>query len=337
MSNIAELKQSVKDILHLSLDVTDKFQGEASTDDVETILEARLLRAANNARLWAERRHDFAENDMAVRVAYEADYPCPMAGMDNSLVANRMDSFYAIDKLIISTGAGVGRFRSYGASVANASTVTLQEFGDKLVTATGTVTVDEAGHVLCTSTGLTDGTYSNWAYLKGTIASLESYGRIYKLRTLQNAFKVESEGIRPLWIKSRKNMINRSRMQLDLEEADPYIRYPDDDPAETRPIYLVYDGVKFRVMPEQSVSVVLEGTRWMDTYVDDQDTDFLLQDAFDFMMWATVVEMNFLTQTFGRARQEGWLDPPVRMRDEAWQALVENDEYRFDGSVIHDL
>jgi hypothetical protein len=124
---------------------------------------------------------------------------------------------------------------------------------------------------------------------------------------------------------------------LDLEEADPYIRYPDDDPAETRPIYLVYDGVKFRVMPEQSATVVLEGTRWMDTYEDDQDTDFLLKDAFDFMMWTTVVEMNFLTQTFGRARQEGWLDPPIRMRNEAWQALVENDEYRFDGSVIHDL
>lgn len=67
MSTISKLKDQVLALVQRSLNVTDTFQGEADSAAVDTLLDSVILQAANNARLWAEREHDFAENDVSVR------------------------------------------------------------------------------------------------------------------------------------------------------------------------------------------------------------------------------------------------------------------------------
>ena len=344
MSNYGELKTAVKDLLQISLNVTDSFQGEATDTDRDSLLDTRILRAANNARLWAERQHDFAENDVAIRVNYVSGYPCLMVGVDNTHTASQDIKWWGGSLYISSYGGGnaaVSLETPFVKQIAGSS-LTLQSVWDynRVTTATVAVpgTLSEFTRTLSNmgtifSTDDVGKTFSNFAFSETASGNVTS---VHKLKTLNRAYKAESNGDRPLYVRSRQDIVTSARRQLDLEEADPYIRYPDDDVTETRPVYLVTDGDKFRIMPEQDTTVILEGNKWMTPYTSDNDTDFLLENGFDFMQWQTVVEMNHLTQTYV-PRQDGSLPPPERMRNEAWAALIGHDEYRYEGGVALDI
>ena len=342
MSTYAELKTAVKDLLQISLNVSDSFQGEAADSDRDALLDIRILRAANNARLWAERQHDFAENDVAIRVNYIAGYPCPMVGVDNTHVATQAQKWWGADLKLSGTAAGTLE-SPYIKQLAASGTLTLQSVWDytnvKTASYSAPSTAVDFTRTLASITSAfasTDvgKTFDNFAFADTSLTSTAS--RVYKLKTLNRGFRAENTGDRPLYIRSRQAIVTSSRRQLDLEEADPYLRYPDDDVTETRPVYLVTDGDKFRIMPEYDNVVILEGNKWMTPYTADTDSDFLLQNGFDFMMWQTVIEMNHLTQTFV-PRQEGSLSPPERLRNESWAALVAHDDYRFEGGVALDI
>lgn len=337
MSNIVELKRAVRDILNLSLNLTDSFQGEANSDDVDSVIDTSILRAANNARLWAERQHDFAENDMAVRLYYKSGLPALMIGVDDRIVGGQSQAWYGCEISMTSTTAG--KLRSYYVGeTTNGGTAVLQNIHD-YDDASQITTADSSGDLI-TFTGASIAHTSRTKtrrYAFSVNTALGSREPLHHLKTLKNAYLVESGGgYRPIWIKSRKTLVTQARRHLDLEDIDPYYRYPATDPTETQPVYLTYDGVNVRVMPEQDATVVLEGNRWMAPYEDDEDTDFLLQDGFDFMMWATIVELNHLNQKFV-PRQEGSLPPPVHARDEAWMSLVAHDEFRYDGNIDYDM
>ena len=344
MSTYAELKTAVKDLLQISLNVSDSFQGEATDSDRDTLLDTRILRAANNARLWAERQHDFAENDVAIRVNYIAGYPCPMVGVDNTHVATQVQKWWGGNVKVGGTYPDRGTLESpYIKQLAASGTLTLQSVWDYTNVKTASYSapstaVDFTRTLRSISSAFAAAdvgkTFDNFAFADTNLASTAS--RVYKLKTLNRGYKAESNGDRPLYVRSRQDIVTSSRRQLDLEEADPYIRYPDDDVTETRPVYLVTDGDKFRIMPEQDTTVILEGNKWMTPYTADNDTDFLLQNGFDFMQWQTVIEMNHLTQTYV-PRQEGSLSPPEKLRNEAWGALVGHDEYRYEGGVALDI
>lgn len=62
------------------------------------------------------------------------------------------------------------------------------------------------------------------------------------------------------------------------------------------------------------------------------DPDFLLTYGAPYMMWQTIIEMNYLFTTFV-PRQEGNLSPPEKMRDQAWNDLLTWDAYLIDSAV----
>lgn len=61
--------------------------------------------------------------------------------------------------------------------------------------------------------------------------------------------------------------------------------------------------------------------------------DPMLEEGFEYLQWATIVEVNHLLQTF-TPRTEGTLPPPTRSRDAAWDALMVADSYKNTDSEL---
>jgi hypothetical protein len=57
--------------------------------------------------------------------------------------------------------------------------------------------------------------------------------------------------------------------------------------------------------------------------------DWMCEQGADYLMWAAVVECNMYTSTFV-PRQEGFNAPPEKMRDKALEALILHDDYKFE-------
>lgn len=71
----------------------------------------------------------------------------------------------------------------------------------------------------------------------------------------------------------------------------------------------------------ENVQVLLHGQLWMTPYADWTDTDFLVQNGGDWLMWYAALVLNHKTGTW-LPRSEGELNPPERYRDEAWESLI---------------
>lgn len=65
-------------------------------------------------------------------------------------------------------------------------------------------------------------------------------------------------------------------------------------------------------------------------------SDYFLTRGFNYMMYATIVELNMLIQRFV-FRQEGTVQPPIKERDEALEMLIRDDVYSTEGGDWSDL
>lgn len=249
MSNIGEIKDAVRRHLSVNLSPADLFQGESSEAQVLNEIDAAILRAANNARTWAERRHDFAENWLTAQASL-------VPGENVSLDSDFVD------------------------------------------------------------------------YSDGSTAVV--------MRTVENVLLSGDYGAEPLRVTTRKDMAWEKMKAKRLHAFD---RYPGDEGdliAERSTAVIA--GRKLWIEPQldETTTVYVEGYKWMDPYYDDDDTDFLIQRGFDFMMWACVVEVNHMVLKFVN-RQEGTIQAPIRLRDEAWDGLILNDSHSVEGNIYHDL
>jgi hypothetical protein len=138
------------------------------------------------------------------------------------------------------------------------------------------------------------------------------------------------------------NVISSSRMWTEMNEqrsAGSIDRYPSD-PVEDGMIYESYlyflgEVVGLHPVPTDTTDVILDISKWMDDYVADGDTDWFTIHASDYLMWAGIVEVNHIFQTFV-PRQEGSLAPPTASRDRALQQLIAFDSYRREQGQISD-
>ena len=78
-----------------------------------------------------------------------------------------------------------------------------------------------------------------------------------------------------------------------------------------------------------ATTVELTGYTWLADLALVGDTNFMLEYGFDWVMWQTLVELNYYTKQFV-ARQEGNLPPPTQMAERAYLDLVQWDDTLFE-------
>lgn len=127
----------------------------------------------------------------------------------------------------------------------------------------------------------------------------------------------------------------KERIQRLMTDFDT--RYGrDDEPTyrlvtnfNNRAPYQVYvHGAQYQMypVPTEDKTIVIDVDRWLPDYTSDDDEDFFTEHGADYLMYAAIVEINMLTQTFV-PQTEGNLAPPEKARDEAYAGLVEYDNF----------
>lgn len=151
------------------------------------------------------------------------------------------------------------------------------------------------------------------------------------VKKVLNAFVSDnSQNYRPIKFISRSSQIN------DLRERwygipTPFAPVQRDQPSyptfyET---YLVQSGQTLFmypsatvVFPQNPVPVFLQVVRLFPDYIDeDENSDWILQYASDWLMWDSICRLNYLNKEFVQ-RQEGNTSVPTDERDKAWQDLL---------------
>lgn len=151
----------------------------------------------------------------------------------------------------------------------------------------------------------------------------------------------DETGIIPgVWL-TYDELVQRERA-YEGSERDPDVRYPATD----GPTYLHSDvnfivrGTRILQNPAGTAGtardiglyIVRRRADYLHSGVNDESakTDFYLDQGGMFMLWQTVLELNFINKTFV-PRQEGNLSirDVIQMRNEAWDSWVRQDTFQF--------
>jgi hypothetical protein len=160
-------------------------------------------------------------------------------------------------------------------------------------------------------------------------------GVIKRFKTLKSAWIPQGLSAQPIKVRLEQDKMIELRKQQGMSQAYWYPRDHAADPCGD--FELIVDGRYAMLTPTmQSQEVIVSGQVWMEPYTQPTDTDFLLQNGFEYMMWATIVELNHLLLKYV-PRQEGTLAPPNNARDAAFNALVLWDSHSVAGNIYFDL
>lgn len=151
-------------------------------------------------------------------------------------------------------------------------------------------------------------------YGTATAVSIKKIVRPYLHMTAGGEYPVE------LWSKSKW----AARLQRRYEKAGvtPLDTSQEIDITDLAPLVVVQDGPNIFVAPadtatlQSTFTVSADAIKWLDAYADNDDTDFLLTYAFDWMMYRCIFELNFFLKEDERVQLSN-----VLMK-EAWDALV---------------
>lgn len=173
--------------------------------------------------------------------------------------------------------------------------------------------------------------YAINAEVLGTTADL------VRFKTITQAYFVHPEtgGLVPITSKTRRfRNMEVSRQKPTGYQVSPRYQAGLHDISEM----IVYNYGKTLELfpPQKSIKLAFDGNVWMSDYTSMSDTDFILEDGFEFMMWQTVLEVNYMLLKFV-ARQEGTISPPTAARDMALMAFIDNDATEFDGNSYSDI
>jgi hypothetical protein len=251
MSTLQNLKDQVKRYFSSNTSLYTVVQGQPEqVSDLEHQINIALVLAANNARRFAEMRHDFSAFDVTGRATV----------VGGAVVS--LDSVELLD------GYGTGNVSM------------------KSVRAVHTVTDDQ--------------------YEK------------------------------PLKVVQKQTEVIASWKRDQLATASRYGRSDVADSTWTGDPYAMINGRFLSIQPLGDYTIHIDGNRWADDYIHDDDTDFFLQKGFEFMQWQMIVEMNNMLLKFV-PRQEGSLPAPTQARDIALENLIAMDSYSIAGNIYHDL
>ena len=134
---------------------------------------------------------------------------------------------------------------------------------------------------------------------------------------------------------TKKNEANRSFEQRHYGQYTSRHLADDEECLTSDILKSVLHGYNFAFNSKlkSNVTVWLDCYKWLDSYTEDEQTDFFIEHGAEYLMWAAVVETNYHFGTFV-PQQEGTLSPPEKARDKALFALTEFDSFQLEGSRI---
>ncbi len=148
-----------------------------------------------------------------------------------------------------------------------------------------------------------------------------------------------SGGLMPMYHHPKKNLAvwtkERIRNSTGWDRLDPYRRYRADwyDRFGGRciPIEVYFGEQKVFLNPTQAESktVKVDCSVWMQPYLTDDDTDWMLEDAINggtgpgvpYLQWAAICELNYRENTFTPGL-DGNLSPPEKRMTSALEDLI---------------
>lgn len=346
MSNtVADLSNAVKRFLVSNTNLVNLVPGQTlSGQMLEQEVNEGILVAMNNARKHAEKLHDFAANEKKGSAVLTCGSPINLdrvptkrffSGTASSTIA--ADGVEGIESSLLDwpelslkvqvTGEPVDVSKVVSVCFGGTVHSPLQSGVEYSVIDTNT---GDDGAVVLTL-GISPGTVLNVA---GSTVIFNT-GKIASFKTIRSAGFVQRTHFSPIKVQQAQAQMIRSLRAQGLGMTP---RYAGDE-ANTfcQEKALTIEG-RFGYVspPSDRLDIFVSGHVWMDAYVNDYDTDFLLAHGFEFMMWQTIIEMNHLILKYV-ARQEGTIAPPVAARDAAWDALVLWDAHSVDGNIYYDL
>lgn len=108
MATLRDLKDQVFSILQVKLNIRDDFQGEAEDIDLVSLLDKVFMTAANNARLWAERSHDFTHTLVSVNATVDSSGRIFMLGQfDDLQVSGTLRKLKTLNQIYLKSDEGL--------------------------------------------------------------------------------------------------------------------------------------------------------------------------------------------------------------------------------------
>lgn len=302
-----ELRDAV--LTYLQIAVGDEGDFTRGTTDV-------ILRAVNNAIIKAQKRHDFYMLYETVAVTVDPTLGVNwMGGEEVAWTATGVADLHCVLTFFIMEG--VSGVLPADVLVENVTEVTVPAGN-----CAGTYTIVYYASGIDRFVGISSGSES---HVEQT-ATVTGKARTPGLRKLQGVYQVVSGQITPVRWTTQQNL---AEQKIRYEERNMYSSTIDDDrviySASTDESYRVAEIVKDTLFlhpaPTADVSLQLTGWKWCDLITDVTDTNFFLDYGFDWLMWQTVIELNYITKQFV-GRQEGNLGAPTALAKEAWEDLM---------------
>lgn len=283
-----------------------------------------LYLALNNARRWAERARNFhySELDVFLSIASTGSL-ITSAYVDTGVTASgtlspaiggafALTGTYNSLPFYTRTFSGVVYFLAYSGTAWN-------------ITAGGfTVGADYWRRTTANSSPA--GTYTPAGAYTGALTITQTTGTI-AIKTIQNVMLAVAGGdYFSIEFLTNNEWNERVQRQVGREHYNAAKTMEEIGVYTTNPVCF-QQGQDLFLVPANSftfpVTTKLSIVRWLADYTSTTDTDFLIQRAPDFMMWATLIEVNKFFKPFVE-RQEGNLSEEslAANRDAAFSALL---------------
>lgn len=342
---IGDLNKAVKRFLTSNTNLVNLVPGQAqNADALMAEIDAGIMEASNNARLHAEKMHDFSANEALGKAVLTFGAPVNL----DRVPIKRFYSGTASETVVTGNVVGIeSSLRDFPELTLNAS-----EMGSRDVSKVQTVCF--GGNVHSPLVGNTEYTVVSTrtnsdlttTMVLGIAPGIEldvsgssvifNTGEIKRFKTIKSAWLISGATMRPIKVQRLQTKMIELTKNGERSDSNWYPRYGKVGPF-VMDYELTINGRFGHITPvTDSVTIGINGNVWMNQYTHESDTDFLLDNGFDFMMWQCIIEMNFILLKYV-ARQEGTLSPPTQARDAAWDALVLWDSHSTDGNIYHDL
>ena len=157
------------------------------------------------------------------------------------------------------------------------------------------------------------------------------------MKAIETVYLVQSDGNLPIEVHTAKGTAQRSRERQRVWPYNDEARYADADVPSVRSqrnfAYFNGDTMFINPKPSADQNVQIDAYRWMADYTADTDTDFVVQNGFEFLMWSCVVELNHTFKTMS-PQKENTISPPTNLRDRALAQFIKWDKVRIEGGRI---